>query len=123
MISTANLRLAALGAAGLMVIGALGTWIQVASTEDVLAKGLDRDGPTIVSCAIVYALAVALLRRRFLLLVAAVAAALAAIVSIADLQDVESEPLLDAGWGLWLDAAAALIALLLVMALRRRPRR
>lgn len=122
MISTANLRFAALGTAGLMVIGGLGPWITVAATGESLANGSDRDGSIIIGCAIVYAGAVLLFRRRFLLLTAALAAAVAVVTAIVDLQDVESEPLLDAGWALWLDAVAAVIGLLLVMGLRRRPR-
>ncbi|MFL5843702.1 MAG: hypothetical protein ACJ762_03345 [Solirubrobacteraceae bacterium] len=122
MISTRDLRLTALGAAGLMVIGALGPWIVVAATGENLANGSDRDGSIIIGCAVAYAIAIMLFRRRFYLLFAALAAAIAVVTAIVDLQDVESEGLLDAGWGLWLDTAAAIIALLLVMGLRRRPR-
>jgi hypothetical protein len=122
VLTTANLRFAALGAAGLMIIGGIGPWITVASTGENLANGSDRDGAVIIGCAVLYALAVLLLRRRFLLLFAALMAAVATVVAIVDLQDVESEPLLDAGWALWLDAVASVLALLLVIGLRRRPR-
>lgn len=117
-----NVRLAAFAAATLMVIGGLGPWIAVAGTDQVLHNGSDRDGAVIIGCAVVYALGV-LRGRRWTLILAALAALLAAVIAVTDIQDVESEALLDAGWGLWLDAAASLIAFILAAALRRRPRR
>lgn len=117
-----NVRLAAIAAAALMIIGGLGAWITLASSGEVLFNGGDRDGAVIIGCAVVYALGV-LRSRRWSLILAALAALLAAVIAVNDIQDVESEPLLDAGWGLWLDAAASLIAFVLAAALRRRPRR
>jgi hypothetical protein len=116
-----NVRLAAFAAAALMVIGGLGAWIVAAASGDVLANGSDRDGLVIIVCAVVYAVCV-LTGRRGLLIVATLAAVVGAATSITDLADVESEPLLDAGWGLWLDAVASLSAFVLAAALRRRPR-
>lgn len=119
--STANLRWAALGAAGLMVIGGFGVWA-TAGDGLISVNGSDRDGAFIIGCAVVYAVAVLLRPRRWLLFVAALAAAIATVTAIVDLQDVESEPLLDAGWGLWLDVVASVVALLLVAGLRGRRR-
>ena len=116
-----NLRLAAFAAAALMVIGGLGPWIAVAGTDEVLFNGSDRDGAVVIGCAVVYALGV-LKGGRWTLIVAALAALVASVTAVVDIQDVESESLLNAGWGLWLDAAASLIAFILAAALRRRRR-
>jgi hypothetical protein len=116
-----NVRLAAFAAAALMIIGGLGAWIVAAASGQVLAHGSDRDGVVLIVCAAIYAVCL-LTGRRGLLIVAALAAIVGAATSITDLADVESESLLDAGWGLWLDAAASLCAFVLAGALRRRPR-
>jgi hypothetical protein len=116
-----NLRLAAFAAAALMVMGGLGSWIVVAASGEVLHTGVDRDGAIIIACAATYATCLAV-GRRGLLIVAALAALLASVIAVTDLAEVESETLLDAGWGLWLDAAASLSAFIAAAGLRRRRR-
>lgn len=115
-----NLRLAAFAAAVLMVIGGLGPWV---TTGDGLisVNGSDRDGAIVIGSAVVYAIALLTGRRR-LIWVAALAALVASVTSVVDLADIASEPLVDPGWGLWLDAAASLVAFVLAAGLRRRAR-
>ena len=117
--SNANLRIAGLAGAVLMVVGGLGTWATLnAQGISLSVNGSDRDGAIVMVCAVIVALGV-LVANRVMRIIALVAAGASIATAIYDIQDILGKPQIDVGWGLWLSVVASVAALGVIAVIMR----
>jgi predicted transporter len=113
--TSSNIRIAGLACVVLMVVGGFGTW---ASDSYESVSGSSRDGVVVMICAGLIALGI-LVAKRWLRILALIAALAATATAIYDAQDVGSVNGVTVGWGLWLDVAASVVAVVVTVAALR----
>jgi hypothetical protein len=107
------MRVSVLLTAGVMIIGAVGTWAtaDLAAGISISVNGTDsgHDGVIVVVCAALLILA-ALVRNKALRILGIVAAVAAAATCIYDLVDIQDTTGIEVGWGLWVALIASVVA-------------